>query len=530
MLDGKGGPRTSSEQAEETLRRYELLANHTRDIVLFIHRDDGRLLEANAAAVTAYGYSREELLELTIHDLRAGPTQNSTAGQMAVADSQGILFETEHRRRDGSTFPVEVSSQGARIGGRHTLISVIRDITERKRAEESLRDSEERVRRKLESVLSPEGDPGALELADLIDAPALQNLMDSFHAIARIPMSIIDLQGRLLVGVGWQDICTRFHRACPETCRHCLESDTHLSAGVARGDCRLYKCKNNLWDMVTPIFVSGRQVGSIFTGQFFFDDETPDREVFRAQARQYGFDEAEYLAALDRVPRLSRETVHQGMAFFLKLADMLSEVGFSNVKLPNPTKSRLPIVAMTAHALKGDRQRCLAAGMDAYLSKPIDGEEMIEAVERLAGAADGSSDGIRAAPPPAEPVVAKEADSHAPAESPAPVFLPDEAIRRCFGSEGIFHDMVACLFDEADPLLRAMRESLAREDGPELASAAHRLKNTVVYLAAGRAAEATGRVEQLGRSGQLGKAAEAVLDLECELARLKDALQSQRAE
>ncbi|MGD0661053.1 MAG: PAS domain S-box protein [Syntrophorhabdales bacterium] len=69
-----------------------------------------------------------------------------TAAQMAQADSGGILFETIHRRKDGSTFPVEVSSQGATIDGTRMLISVIRDITERKRIEEALQESQERFR------------------------------------------------------------------------------------------------------------------------------------------------------------------------------------------------------------------------------------------------------------------------------------------------------------------------------------------------------------------------------------------------
>jgi PAS domain S-box-containing protein len=134
---------TEWKQAEENLRRYELLAEHSRDVVMFINQDDGRLLEANAAAVHAYGYARDEFLQLTIHDLRAEALKDIVTEQMIVAGAKGILFETVHRRKDGSTFPVEVSAQGASLGGVRTLISVVRDITERKQAEESLHLSQE---------------------------------------------------------------------------------------------------------------------------------------------------------------------------------------------------------------------------------------------------------------------------------------------------------------------------------------------------------------------------------------------------
>ena len=130
---------TKRKQTEENLRRFQLLSEHSRDMILFMGYQDGHILEANAAAVQAYGYSREELLALTIRDLRASGTLNLTAEQMAQADTVGILFETLHRRKDGTIFPVEVSSQGATIGGTRTLISIIRDITERKQTEEALR-------------------------------------------------------------------------------------------------------------------------------------------------------------------------------------------------------------------------------------------------------------------------------------------------------------------------------------------------------------------------------------------------------
>jgi PAS domain S-box-containing protein len=122
-------------KAEAELQKYELMASNSNGIILFLDRDSGRILEANAAAVKAYGYSRDELLTKTIKDLRAPDTLNAVEKQIRKADSEGILFETKHKRRDSSLFPVEVSSRGAVVGGQRTLVSIIRDITERKRAE-----------------------------------------------------------------------------------------------------------------------------------------------------------------------------------------------------------------------------------------------------------------------------------------------------------------------------------------------------------------------------------------------------------
>jgi PAS domain S-box-containing protein len=193
---------------------------------------------------------------------------------------------------------------------------------------------------KLDSILSPAGDIRNLELADIIDVPAIQSLMDDFYGLTHFPASLIDLKGKVLVGVGWQDICTRFHRVHPETCKYCLESDTQLSQGLPPGEFRLYKCKNNMWDIATPLMVGGHQLGNIFSGQFFFDDESLDYELFRTQARKYGFDEKEYLDALERVPRLSKESVDAGMAFLVKLANMVSLLSYSNIKLARSLTER----------------------------------------------------------------------------------------------------------------------------------------------------------------------------------------------
>jgi ligand-binding sensor protein len=205
------------------------------------------------------------------------------------------------------------------------------DISDRKKFEENLRENEYKEKMNL-------------ELAKIIDAKAIQSLMNDFYRLANFPMALLDLKGNVLVSVGWQEICTTFHRANPEACKHCIESDINLSTGVAPGEYKLYKCKNNMWDVVTPIMVEGRHIGNIFSGQFFFDDEPLDYELFRSQSGKYGFNEEKYIAALEKVPRLSREAVNIGMSFLMTFANMFSQLSYSNIKLAQSLAERDTLV------------------------------------------------------------------------------------------------------------------------------------------------------------------------------------------
>jgi PAS domain S-box-containing protein len=183
-----------------------------------------------------------------------------------------------------------------------------------------------------------------LELAEVIDILAVQSLMDDFYKLAHIPMGLDDLSGKSLVIVGWQDICTKFHRVHPNTCKYCFESNKILSSGIPPGEFKKYKCFNNMWDIATPIMVDNQHIGNIFAGQFFFDDEPLDYEFFRYQAKKYGFNEEEYIEALEKVPRLSRENVDTGMSFFRAFASMLSQLSYSNTVLVQSLAERSTIL------------------------------------------------------------------------------------------------------------------------------------------------------------------------------------------
>ena len=130
---------TAKRRAEKEVAVTGLMTKLSRDIMLRIRRADGRILDANEAAVTAYGYSREELLRLTIFDLREKASREEMQRQLEIAFAEGVLFEIRHFRKDGSSFMVEVSSQGFIYQGEESVVSIVRDITTRKQVEEKLK-------------------------------------------------------------------------------------------------------------------------------------------------------------------------------------------------------------------------------------------------------------------------------------------------------------------------------------------------------------------------------------------------------
>lgn len=211
--------------------------------------------------------------------------------------------------------------------------ALMRQLEEVRSRDLQLEKSEEMLRLKLGSVFCPGYEIGDDEFENIIDKEEVQSMMDDFYSLTGIGIAIGDMKGRILVATGWQDICTKFHRVGEISARNCRKSDLYLTENVQPGRYLIYRCRNNMWDMVTPILIGEKPIGNLYLGQFFFDDELPDREIFRSQAEKFGFPMEEYLAALDRVPRWSREKVGTVMAFYTKLASMISRLGYSNLGL-----------------------------------------------------------------------------------------------------------------------------------------------------------------------------------------------------
>lgn len=131
----------------ETKRRnlqekYSTLFNQANDAILLIE-ENGKIIEANDQAVKMYGYSLKELLSLSIADLRDKNVIPQISIDMEhVKNGTANFFETTHRKKNGEVFSVDVSSRYLSIGGKGFFQSLIRDVTQRKQAEDQLRRSE----------------------------------------------------------------------------------------------------------------------------------------------------------------------------------------------------------------------------------------------------------------------------------------------------------------------------------------------------------------------------------------------------
>jgi two-component system, sensor histidine kinase and response regulator len=174
------------------------------------------------------------------------------------------------------------------------------------------------------------------------------------------------------------------------------------------------------------------------------------------------------------------------------------------------TGEHLPIFAMTAHALKGDRERCLEAGMDGYISKPIDRRELLNLVESVqpkvgaAASTDQNAGLVMSAVKGADPVNASS-------------FSPDVMLARLGGDESLARELAGLFVSECPKMLTAVRDSVADGSAEAIRRAAHALKGSVANFTDGGAMTTAFALEQMGRDGRVAEAPAMLIELEREL-------------
>ncbi len=139
---------TERKKAEQELResdeRFQRLVNNSLSVMLLVNPEDGAILYANEAASAFYGYATDRLMSMNIADINCLPRDQVSNEIKSAASAQRTLFHFCHRLASGEIRAVEVYSSGVMMSGKTVLFSIVHDVTERKRAEKELRDSEER--------------------------------------------------------------------------------------------------------------------------------------------------------------------------------------------------------------------------------------------------------------------------------------------------------------------------------------------------------------------------------------------------
>jgi CheY-like chemotaxis protein len=171
----------------------------------------------------------------------------------------------------------------------------------------------------------------------------------------------------------------------------------------------------------------------------------------------------------------------------------------------------IPIVAMTANAMKGDRERCLEVGMDDYVSKPVKSAELAEKIEKRL------SSSVPVAPKPA------------PRPSPADrkVFDKSVLIEILEGDEDLCAQILGLFLEETSGQLKSLKEALDREDPLSLERQAHSLKGASANVGACRFRDSAARLEEIGRGKRLEGARGLIEELEEEFERFRESVQEE---
>ena len=162
------------------------------------------------------------------------------------------------------------------------------------------------------------------DVKTILDFEKITELLEYFYHATGVANFMVDLNGKILFGVGWKSICADFHRKGKCSSERCLRSDTILANKLLeRGKYAVYLCENGMVDAATPIVIDDVHIANLYIGQFFFEE--PDKTFFIRQAEECGFDPEKYMTALGECKVYPKDSILRYLDFLSGLTRIIGE-------------------------------------------------------------------------------------------------------------------------------------------------------------------------------------------------------------
>lgn len=206
--------------------------------------------------------------------------------------------------------------------------------------------------------------PEELQVSDLLDLEDFQALLANFCDAVGVASAISDLNGKLLAFANFRRACTQFHRVGEISSQRCIESDSIVGSRLEEGqDFTIYQCKNGMTDAAAPLIIDGKHLANILIGQFHLKE--PDLDFFRRQAREYGYDEEDYLAAIKEVPMMSEEKLPSILGFLSGFAKIMGSLSLDRIRATQAAEA----LKRRAEELRRSQAAALSLAEDAEMAR-----------------------------------------------------------------------------------------------------------------------------------------------------------------
>ena len=253
----------------ESMHRRRILVDQSRDGIVVLD-ENGDVVENNKRFAQMLGYNQNEVLRLTVTDWEFQYSREETFGMIQAVDESGMFFETRHRRKDGSVFDVEISTNAAQIDGRKQVFCICRDISQRKQAEEALRASEEALRK-------------------------AQSLLLATQRMAKLGGWEYDVERQRLT---WTDEVYRIHELSKDF--DCNDPKTNFSFYAPEDQKRIFRAFFNCVEKGVPYDLELKLVGARGTRKWVrtaAQAERRDNKIIRVYGNIMDITEAKYIHA-----------------------------------------------------------------------------------------------------------------------------------------------------------------------------------------------------------------------------------------